>query len=85
MSDKEFNDKGKKVDTSKKLTVVAQFIGIPLKDIKRLYVQNGKVIPNSESKIEGMKGNSITPAFCNAQRRYLQTITGSRIRAASNR
>ncbi|KAF2396546.1 exoglucanase [Trichodelitschia bisporula] len=68
MGDKTFYGKGKTVDTSKKMTVVTQFIGSPLQEIKRFYVQNGKVIANSQSKIEGVTGNSITPKFCDAQK-----------------
>jgi cellulose 1,4-beta-cellobiosidase len=68
MGDKTFYGKGKTVDTSKKFTVVTQFLGSPLNEIKRFYVQDGKVIPNSESKIPGVKGNSITPEFCDAQK-----------------
>jgi cellulose 1,4-beta-cellobiosidase len=51
-----FYGTGKTVDTSKPLTVVTQFIteggkdnGV-LQQIKRFYVQNGKVIPNSNGK-----------------------------------
>jgi len=69
MGDTGFYGKGKTVDTSKKFTVVTQFIGSPLKEIKRFYVQNGKVIPNSMSKIPNVQGNSITPAFCDAQKK----------------
>jgi cellulose 1,4-beta-cellobiosidase len=69
MGDPNFYGKGKTVDSTKKFTVVTQFIGSPLKEIKRFYVQNGKVIPNSESKIAGVTGNSITPAFCDAQKK----------------
>ncbi len=69
MGDTSFYGKGKTVDTSKKFTVVTQFIGSPLREIKRFYVQNGKVIPNSQSKIAGVTGNSITPAFCDAQKK----------------
>jgi len=69
MGDTGFYGKGKVVDTTKKFTVVTQFIGSPLKEIKRFYVQNGKVIPNSMSKIAGVTGNSITPAFCDAQKK----------------
>ncbi len=32
-------------------------------EIKRFYVQNGKMIPNSESTIPGNPGNSITPGL----------------------
>ncbi|EHK97530.1 putative 1,4-beta-D-glucan cellobiohydrolase B [Glarea lozoyensis 74030] len=68
MGDKTFYGKGLTVDTSKKFTVVTQFIGSPLTEIKRFYVQNGVVIPNSQSKIDGVTGNSVTPAFCDAQK-----------------
>jgi cellulose 1,4-beta-cellobiosidase len=56
------------VDTTKVFTVVTQFIGNPLTEIKRFYVQNGVVIPNSESTIAGVTGNSITDSYCNAQK-----------------
>jgi cellulose 1,4-beta-cellobiosidase len=69
MGDTSFYGKGKTVDTSKKFTVVTQFIGSPLREIKRFYVQNGKVIPNSQSKISGVTGNSITTQFCDAQKK----------------
>lgn len=69
MGDTSFYGKGKTVDTSKKITVVTQFIGTDtLTEIKRFYVQGGQVIPNSESKIEGVPGNSITQGFCDAQK-----------------
>ncbi|CAG8975787.1 hypothetical protein HYALB_00008228 [Hymenoscyphus albidus] len=68
MGDKSFYGKGLTVDTSKKFTVVTQFIGSPLTEIKRFYVQNNVVIPNSESKIANVTGNSITPAWCDAQK-----------------
>lgn len=68
MGDKEFYGKGLKVDTSKKFTVVTQFIGSPLTEIKRFYVQNNVVIPNSQSLIPNVTGNSITPAWCDAQK-----------------
>lgn len=67
--DKTFYGKGKTVDTSKKFTVVTQFIGSGASmEIKRFYVQGGKVIPNSESTIAGNPGNSITASFCDAQK-----------------
>jgi cellulose 1,4-beta-cellobiosidase len=37
-----------------------------MNQIKRFYVQNGKVIPNSASDITGITGNSITETFCDA-------------------
>jgi cellulose 1,4-beta-cellobiosidase len=62
------------VDTSKVFTVVTQFITNDgtttgtLSEIKRFYVQNGVVIPNSQSTITGVSGNSITDSFCSAQK-----------------
>jgi cellulose 1,4-beta-cellobiosidase len=70
MGDKSFYGKGKTIDTSKKFTVVTQFVGTgDAMEIKRFYVQNGKVIANSQSQIEGITGNSITTAFCDAQKK----------------
>ncbi|KAI1425461.1 glycoside hydrolase family 7 protein [Xylaria sp. FL1777] len=68
--DKSFFGKGLTVDTTKKVTVVTQFIETSgkLSEIKRFYVQNGKVIPNSQSTISGVTGNSITQSYCDAQK-----------------
>src|ERR1700709_459865 len=68
MGDTSFYGKGMTVDTSSVFTVVTQFIGSPLTEIKRFYVQGGKVIPNSQSTIANVTGNSITTAFCDAQK-----------------
>ncbi|KAJ5550798.1 hypothetical protein N7535_001262 [Penicillium sp. DV-2018c] len=65
---------GNIVDTSSKFTVVTQFITSDgtdsgsLSEIRRLYVQNGKVIANSASNVEGISGDSITTDFCSAQK-----------------
>jgi cellulose 1,4-beta-cellobiosidase len=59
------------VDTNSKMTVVTQFLKGSdgnLSEIKRFYVQNGKVIENANSTIANVPGNSITPAYCKAQR-----------------
>jgi cellulose 1,4-beta-cellobiosidase len=66
----DFYGPGMTVDTTKKMTVVTQFIGSgsSLTDIKRFYVQNGKTIPNSESTVPGVTGNSINDAFCKQQK-----------------
>ncbi|KAK1759486.1 putative glycoside hydrolase [Echria macrotheca] len=69
--DKTFYGPGMTVDTTKKFTVVTQFIKGSdggLSEIKRFYVQGGKTIPNSESTIEGNSGNSITTDFCTTQK-----------------
>ncbi|CAD6449398.1 27a96152-ac58-4e35-ad8c-52000a1d30b9 [Sclerotinia trifoliorum] len=69
-----FYGAGLTVDTGKVFTVVTQFItndgttSGTLSEIRRFYVQNGKVIPNSQSKVTGVSGNSITDSFCAAQK-----------------
>lgn len=74
MGNESFFGPGKIVDTKSKMTVVTQFItndgtdSGTLKEIKRLYVQNGKVIANSASDVSGVSGNSITTDFCTAQK-----------------
>lgn len=74
MGDTEFYGPGKTVDTKTKMTVVTQFITADgtdngdLKEIKRFYVQGGKTIANSDSKIDGLPGNSLTDEFCAAQK-----------------
>lgn len=72
---KTFYGKGMTVDTTKKITVVTQFLknsAGELSEIKRFYAQDGKVIPNSESTIAGIPGNSITKAYCDAQKTVFQ-------------
>jgi len=64
------------IDTTKPVTVVTQFITADGKDsgdfveMRRFYVQDGKVIPNSQASIQGspVKGDSVTDAFCSAQK-----------------
>ncbi|KKY39577.1 putative glycoside hydrolase family 7 protein [Diaporthe ampelina] len=59
------------LDTTKKLTVVTQFLKGSdgnLGEIKRFYVQNGKVFENSQSNVAGNPGNSITTDYCDAQK-----------------
>lgn len=68
--DASFYGPGLKVNTNSVFTVVTQFIetaGV-LSEIKRFYVQNGVLIPNSASTVAGVTGNSITTAYCNAQK-----------------
>ena len=63
------------VDSTKPFTVVTQFHTSDntttgtLSEIRRLYVQNGKVIQNSKVNIPGMAAfDSITDEFCSAQK-----------------
>ncbi|CAI4217505.1 unnamed protein product [Parascedosporium putredinis] len=69
--DLEFYGPGMTVDTNKVFTVVTQFIeeAGQLSAIRRFYVQDGKVIANSESLIEGNPGNEINDEFCKAQKK----------------
>jgi cellulose 1,4-beta-cellobiosidase len=70
MGDPSFLGVGRTVDTSKVITVITQFVTADgtesgaLTSIKRIYVQGGKTIANSESKIDGVDAtNEITDAF----------------------
>lgn len=70
------------VDTTQKFTVVTQFITSDntatgtLTEIRRFYVQNGRVIPNSNVNIAGIPaGNSITQNFCTTKEKVLGDAT----------
>ncbi|KUI54578.1 Exoglucanase 1 [Cytospora mali] len=66
-----FYGPGDTVNTNSVFTVVTQFIETSgsLSEIRRFYVQNGVVIPNSYSTISGTtEYNSITEAYCDAQK-----------------
>lgn len=74
MGNTSFYGPGKTIDTKSKFTVVTQFVTSDgtdtgtLTEIRRKYVQNGKVIDNSVSMISGVSGNSVTDSYCNAQK-----------------
>ena len=71
MGVKDFYGKGKRVDTSKKFTVVTQSIGTGADmEIKRFYVQGGKTIAQPASAIPGVDGNSITTKFYDQQKAF---------------
>jgi len=75
--DKTFFGKGSDfaVDTSKPFTIVTQFITHDntdtgdLVEIRRKYVQDGKVIETPELNVGGNKYDSISPDFCTAQKK----------------
>jgi cellulose 1,4-beta-cellobiosidase len=78
MGDEDFFGPGKEftVDTTKPMTVVTQFVTDDgtddgdLVEIRRLYVQDGKVVKNSNANILGPDGgDSITEAYCTAQKK----------------
>ena len=62
------------INTTLPFTVVTQFITVDgtdtgdLSEIRRLWVQNGKVIPSAIVTVGGQKYNSINDSFCNAQK-----------------
>jgi cellulose 1,4-beta-cellobiosidase len=71
----DFYGAGLTVDTTQKFTVVTQFLtnnnqtSGTLSEIRRLYVQNGRVIQNTQVNIPGMDAfDSITTDFCNSQK-----------------
>jgi len=70
MGVKDFYGKGMTLDTSKKFSIITQFIGSgeTLQEIKQLYVQDGKRIDLPNTTWPGLSGNSITPEFCKAQK-----------------
>ncbi|KIY62172.1 glycoside hydrolase family 7 protein [Cylindrobasidium torrendii FP15055 ss-10] len=75
MGDKDFYGPGGTVDTASKFTVVTQFITADnsttgdLVEIRRLYVQGGKVIQNSVTAVDGIdESDSITTDYCTAQK-----------------
>ncbi|KAG8730577.1 hypothetical protein FRC11_006387 [Ceratobasidium sp. 423] len=79
MGDKDLYGPGKVVDTTKKITVVTQFITSDntatgtLVEMRRLYVQDGQVIQNTKSTISGLtQYDSITNDFCAAQKTVFQ-------------
>lgn len=62
------------IDSSRPFTVVTQFItsdgtdGGELSEIKRIWVQNGKVFMSRNVTVGGHQYDSITDDFCNAQK-----------------
>ncbi len=62
------------IDTTQMFTVVTQFITSDgtdsgeLSEIRRLWVQNGKVIMSNNVTVGGQQYNSVTDDFCNAQK-----------------
>eukprot|EP00438_Fugacium_kawagutii_P025437 Skav204282 [mRNA] locus=scaffold409:225873:227324:+ [translate_table: standard] len=83
LGDRGFYGRGRRftVNSKRKTTVVTQFITEgntddgDLIDIRRFYVQDGQVIPNSNISIAGMRqGNSITDGVCADMKREFGDI-----------
>jgi len=78
MGDTDFFGEGKAVDTEKVFTVVTQFITEDgtddgaLKEIRRQYIQGGKVIQNAKSSLDGIEGDSLSEAYCTANKKVFE-------------
>jgi cellulose 1,4-beta-cellobiosidase len=74
MGNTSFYGPGKTIDTTKPLTVVTQFITSDntasgdLVEIRRKYVQGGKVFDQPTSNVAGVSGNAINDNFCKNQK-----------------
>mmetsp|Transcript_84517 Transcript_84517/g.247893 ORF Transcript_84517/g.247893 Transcript_84517/m.247893 type:complete len:539 (-) Transcript_84517:147-1763(-) len=74
MGSKDFWGHRGTVGTDKVVTVITQFITTDgtddgdLKEIRRIYMQGGRVIQNAQSAIEGVKGDSLTDKYCGANK-----------------
>ncbi|KDQ16044.1 carbohydrate-binding module family 1 protein [Botryobasidium botryosum FD-172 SS1] len=75
MGEKSFYGKGLTLDTSKPMTVVTQFITYDgtatgtLSEIRRIYLQGGKVIQNTKVNVPGIPAvDSITDSYCAVQK-----------------
>jgi cellulase len=70
------------VDTNKPFTVVTQFVTDDntakgaLKEIRRLYVQKGKVIQNAVAEVSGSNVDSITEEYCSNSASYFEQMGG---------
>ncbi|KAF4633191.1 hypothetical protein G7Y89_g4935 [Cudoniella acicularis] len=76
----DFYGPNKTVDTNQKFSVITQFLTTDntttgsLKEIRRIYVQNGKVIQNSAVNVTGLKAvNSMDNEYCTAQKKVFPT------------
>jgi cellulase len=82
LGDKDYYGYNMTVDTKKRFTVVTQFITDDhtprgnLSEIRRLYVQSGKVIHNAVAEVSGSEVNSITEGLCENSASYFQKMGG---------
>lgn len=79
---KDFYGRNKTIDTNRKFTVVTQFLTSngradgKLTDIKRVYIQDDKVIKNVVAKAGGKEVDGITDGYCNATASWTQERGG---------
>jgi len=91
MGDTDFFGPGSqfKVDSTKKITVVTQFISSDgtdtgdLVEMRRLYVQDGKVIANGNAANSyGAKYSSITDDMCDVQKGYFTDVNDFKVKGS---
>jgi cellulose 1,4-beta-cellobiosidase len=72
MGNTDFYGPGKTIDTTKKMTVVTQFLGSgsQLTEIKRFYVQDGVSYATPETTYPEIGGNSISDSWCEKQKTH---------------
>ena len=82
LGDHDYYGYRKVVDTKKKFTVVTQFLTKDgtakgtLKEIRRLYVQGGKMIQNAVVEVSGEEVDSITNEYCSDVASFFQQMGG---------
>ncbi|KAJ5212531.1 uncharacterized protein N7498_004177 [Penicillium cinerascens] len=82
LGDHDYYGYRKVVDTSKRFTVVTQFVtddgseGGSLREIRRLYVQDGKVIQNAVVEVSGSDIDSLTDGSCSTSASRFQQLGG---------
>ncbi|CAE6505415.1 unnamed protein product [Rhizoctonia solani] len=81
LGDRTYYVKGLTIDTTKKITVVTQLITADntttgaLREIRRLYIQNGKIIQNARSPYPKLAPYaSITEKFCSVQKTFFGDV-----------
>ncbi|KAJ5684649.1 uncharacterized protein N7477_000994 [Penicillium maclennaniae] len=87
LGDHDYYGHKKLVDTSRRFTVVTQFI-TDLEDeenlvqVRRLYVQDGTVIQNAVVETAGMEIDSLTDEYCSTTASYFAEMVSGMIRGA---
>jgi cellulose 1,4-beta-cellobiosidase len=85
----EFYGKGKTIDTSRPFTAVTQFITTDgtddgdLKEIRRVYIQDGKEIANPASKEPGVEGAALSDGYCKAIKSKFKDTRGRKQKEGS--
>ncbi|KAJ5620360.1 hypothetical protein N7510_004344 [Penicillium lagena] len=82
LGDHDYYGRGLTVDTNRPFTVTTQFLTNDhttrgtLAQIRRLYVQDGRVIENAITEVSGTEIDSITNAYCKNSASYFEQMGG---------